>query len=132
MPDETLPRLWFRALLPGGGAFGPGKAELLEAIRRTGSIAAAGRSMRMSYRRAWRMTDELNKLFETPLVEAERGGEAGGGSRLSPLGEAVLAAWRELDRAVAEAAGPGLRRLDALRAAPPAAPEAPPSPPPGP
>ncbi|WP_349293822.1 LysR family transcriptional regulator [Gemmobacter sp. 24YEA27] len=60
---------------------GPGKAELLEHIRETGSISAAGRAMGMSYKRAWMLVEELNAAFASPLVASARGG-SGGGARI--------------------------------------------------
>ena len=53
-----------------GSRIGPGKIALLEAISKTGSISAAARSMNMSYRRAWLLVDELNKLLSEPAVTA--------------------------------------------------------------
>ena len=55
-------------------AMGPGKADLLEAIAREGSISAAGRAMGMSYRRAWLLVDTMNRCFRAPLVETHPGG----------------------------------------------------------
>ncbi len=49
-------------------ALGPGKANLLEAIGRTGSISAAGRALGMSYRRAWLLVATMNRCFARPLV----------------------------------------------------------------
>jgi molybdate transport system regulatory protein len=54
--------------LESGGRIGAGKIALLEAIRKTGSITAAARSMQMSYRRAWLLVDELNQLLSEPVV----------------------------------------------------------------
>ena len=61
------PHLTFRLILGGDIALGPGKVQLLEAIRDTGSIAAAGRSMKMSYKRAWHLVDNMSRCFTTPL-----------------------------------------------------------------
>ena len=83
---------------------GPGRADLLTHIAATGSIAAAGRLMGMSYKRAWALVEEMNTHFSPPLVEAVRGGRGGGGARLSPQGQAVLAAYRALE-AVSRTAG---------------------------
>lgn len=83
--------------------FGPGKADLLEAIRDTGSIAAAGRRLGMSYQRAHDLVSALNADFQAPLVEAVAGGTRGGGARLSALGEEVLAAYRAVERDAAAA-----------------------------
>jgi molybdate transport system regulatory protein len=85
-----------RLQLSPGIALGPGKADLLDGIRDTGSIAAAGRRMRMSYKRAWQLVEELNALFDAPLVTASKGGPGGGGAALTRLGEDVLARYRRM------------------------------------
>jgi molybdate transport system regulatory protein len=77
-------------------AMGPGKADLLDAIRAHGSISAAGRAMEMSYRRAWLLVDAMNRCWQGPLVETSPGSSHGGGARVTPLGEAVLAHYRAL------------------------------------
>jgi molybdate transport system regulatory protein len=76
---------------------GPGKVRLLELIAETGSISAAARQMEMSYRRAWLLIDELNGIFGKPVVETATGGAGGGGARITPLGEAVVVAFREIE-----------------------------------
>jgi len=81
-----------------GFALGPGKADLLDAIGREGSISAAGRALGMSYRRAWLLVDEMNRCFATPLVETLRGGGRERGARVSPTGLAVLEAYRDMER----------------------------------
>lgn len=81
-------------------AMGPGKADLLEAITREGSISAAGRALGMSYRRAWLLVDTMNRCFEKPLVEAHPGGGKGAGAKLTPEGEAALRAYRALSAQV--------------------------------
>ena len=78
-------------------AFGPGKADLLDAIGAAGSISAAARAMDMSYRRAWLLVDVMNRCWASPLVEARSGGVArGGGAKLTDLGRQVLALYRAL------------------------------------
>lgn len=77
-------------------AMGPGKADLLEAIAREGSISAAGRAMGMSYRRTWLLVDAMNRCWDKPLVETAMGGKQGGGARLTDLGRAVLREYRFL------------------------------------
>ncbi len=79
-------------------AMGPGKAELLTAIRATGSIAAAGRRMDMSYQKTRQLVDELNESFAGPLVEGFKGGTHGGGARLTALGEEVLARFLAMEK----------------------------------
>ncbi|MDX5367562.1 MAG: LysR family transcriptional regulator [Alphaproteobacteria bacterium] len=92
-------------------AIGPGKADLLEGISETGSIAAAGRRMGMSYKRAWQLADELNGYFSEPLIEASKGGKAGGGASLTRLGETVLARYRRMEAATAKAVSRDLAAL---------------------
>jgi molybdate transport system regulatory protein len=81
-------------------AMGPGKADLLEAIAREGSISAAGRAMGMSYRRAWLLVDVMNRCFAKPLVETHPGGGKQAGAKLTAEGEAALAAYRALSAQV--------------------------------
>lgn len=92
-----------RLQLPSGVRFGPGKAELLERVAARGSIAAAGRDMGMSYKRAWSLVEEMNASFTTPLVESSRGGAAGGGARVTDLGTQVLARFRRMEALLAAA-----------------------------
>lgn len=91
------PRLSFRLILGDNIALGPGKVQLLEAIRATGSIAAAGRELGMSYKRAWHLVDTMNRCFASPLVEAAKGGAHGGGARITPLAEEVITRYRRLE-----------------------------------
>jgi molybdate transport system regulatory protein len=93
---------------------GPGKADLLEGIRDAGSIAAAGRRMGMSYKRAWGLVEAMNAAYREPLVTAARGGAAHGGASLTALGLGVLAAYRGLEAKAGEA---GAAELATLRAA---------------
>jgi molybdate transport system regulatory protein len=106
------PALRLRVLFGEGAMLGPGKADLLDGIRDAGSIAAAGRAMGMSYKRAWSLVEEMNAAFRAPLVARTRGGPRGGGARLTETGEAVLAHYRALERLAAEA---GAAEIAALR-----------------
>lgn len=110
---SSAPSLRIRILFGDEAMLGPGKADLLERIRDTGSIAAAGRSMSMSYKRAWMLVEEMNAAFREALVESSRGGAQGGGARLTETGEAVLAHYRRLEEILAEA---GAARISAIRA----------------
>jgi molybdate transport system regulatory protein len=89
------PRL--RVLLGSAIAMGPGKADLLEAIERCGSISGAARSLGMSYRRAWQLADTMNRSFRDDLVVAAPGGRRGGGAALTTLGRDVLARYRRME-----------------------------------
>jgi molybdate transport system regulatory protein len=118
-PPRLKLRLKLKAQLMCGEAIamGPGKADLLAAIAATGSIAAAGRSLGLSYRRTRDMVETLNACWPSPLVHAARGGAHGGGAGLTPLGGAVLADYRALETALeSAAAGPAAALLARLNA----------------
>lgn len=100
------PHLRVRIILAPGVWMGPGKADLLDGIKRTGSIAAAGREMGMSYKRAWQLVETMNAMFREPVVARTRGGAKGGGATVTPTGEQVLAAYRTAVEA-AHSAGAG-------------------------
>ncbi len=86
-----------RVVLEPDIAIGPGKADILEAIGETGSIAAAGRRMGMSYKRAWLLVQTMNSCFREPLVQSARGGKERGGAVLTETGTAVLSAYRRME-----------------------------------
>ena len=90
---------------------GPGKVQLLEMIAEHGSISAAGRALGMSYRRAWMLIEAMNTGFGQPVVEAQIGGKAGGGARLSSFGTDLVAHYRAIERAADRAAAPFLNRI---------------------
>lgn len=112
MAAESLePCLRLRLMLGRSIAIGPGKADLLAAIAGTGSISAAGRSMGMSYKKAWYLIDTMNRCFREPLVVASKGGSARGGAQLTAMGEKVLELYRSIESQATEAAA---RNLDAF------------------
>jgi molybdate transport system regulatory protein len=90
-------RLRLRLMAGEEIAIGPGKADLLAAIAETGSIAAAGRRLDMSYRRAWLLVETMNRCFRSPVVEAAKGGAKGGGASLTQLGAEVLERYRRME-----------------------------------
>ena len=98
-PARADHRLSIRVDLAGGVRIGPGKVALLEQIARTGSISAAGRALRMSYRRAWDLVEELNRSFGRPVVTTAAGGPGGGGASLTAAGEAVIGEYRAIEAA---------------------------------
>ncbi|MCJ2187274.1 winged helix-turn-helix domain-containing protein [Novosphingobium beihaiensis] len=85
-------------------AMGPGKADLLDAIREHGSISAAGRAMEMSYRRAWLLVDAMNRCWQEPLVHTAPGRAEGSGAQLTKMGEQVLMHYRALQQTLRGAA----------------------------
>ena len=110
---KSLPSLSVRIDLDPEGRIGPGKIRLLENIETCGSISAAGRAMDMSYKRAWDLVDEINRICGRVVVERRAGGKNGGGAILTPFGMALIARYRKIERAAAAAAR---KELAALRA----------------
>ncbi len=115
MPENLKPRL--RILFGADIALGPGKADLLDSVARTGSISAAAREMGMSYRRAWLLVDTMNRCFMAPLVEASKGGSGGGGARVTELGLDVLARYRAMELKAAASVATEMREFTRLLAA---------------
>jgi len=95
------------------GYLGPGKIALMELISKHGSISAAGKEMGMSYRRAWLLVDEINRIFRDPLVEKQMGGSGGGGARLTKLGRDVVGRYRAIEGAASSATAANLKALKA-------------------
>ncbi len=101
-----VPKPQIRILFRKAIAMGPGKAELLQAIERAGSISAAAREMDMSYRRAWLLVDTMNQSFKQPLVSTETGGQRGGGAHVTEFGQDVLRRYLAMEaKAAAAVAG---------------------------
>lgn len=103
--------LWIKVVFPGRGRIGPGKVELLRRIGDHGSISAAARAMGMSYRRAWLLVDETNRLFDEPVVETWHGGRSQGGAALTALGRRVVEQYELLVERCGHAASPALEEL---------------------
>ena len=109
-------RLNIRIDLAGGLRIGPGKIAVLEEIARSGSISAAGRALRMSYRRTWELVEDLNTGLGAPVVETAAGGSGGGGTVLTPAGKAVIERYRAIEVDTAAAARKHLLALNRFRA----------------
>jgi molybdate transport system regulatory protein len=107
-------RLSIRVDLESGARIGPGKIAVLEEIARSGSISAAGRMLKISYRRTWELVEELNATLGSPVVTTAAGGSGGGGARLTELGEAVVSRYRAIEIDCAAAARKHLTALDRL------------------
>jgi molybdate transport system regulatory protein len=109
---QAKPRI--RILLGSATAMGPGKADLLLAIERTGSISAAAREMEMSYRRAWLLVDGLNRCYREPLVATATGGQGGGGAQVTDFGRMVLQRYRDMEDKAAACVAREMRAFSKL------------------
>lgn len=93
----NAPSVRFRVDFGGRCSVGAGKIDLLEGIARTGSLSQAAREMRMSYRRAWLLLEDMNKSFDHRVAHANVGGRGGGGVVLTPFGLDLVAGYRRLE-----------------------------------
>src|SRR6187200_631749 len=107
-----LPSLSVRIDLDAEDRIGPGKILLLERIKECGSISAAGRAMEMSYKRAWDLVDEINRICRQAAVEPQTGGKNGGGAVLTPFGISLVTRYRKIERNATTAVR---KELQALR-----------------
>lgn len=94
---KAVAKTRIRVLFGSAFAIGPGKADLLQAIDEAGSISAAARQMKMSYRRAWLLVDTMNQCFREPVVDTATGGKGGGGAQITPFGKTVLRDYRKME-----------------------------------
>jgi molybdate transport system regulatory protein len=105
-------RLTVRVDFGSDRALGPGKIRLLEAIAKTGSISQAGRSLDMSYRRAWLLVHDMNRCFREPVVATRPGGAQGGGATLTAFGQELIEKYRSIETRAMAAAEPQLHALE--------------------
>ncbi len=104
----------FRVQVKHAVAIGPGKADVLQAIAETGSMAEAGRRLGMSYQRVWSLVRAMNGDFTEPLVITQRGGTSGGGAGLTDMGTKTLTIYRAIERDAERAVAKRLPQLLAL------------------
>ncbi|MGK2913374.1 MAG: winged helix-turn-helix domain-containing protein [Porticoccaceae bacterium] len=122
IPATPRLRVQVRILFGDEIALGPGKADLLDAIRTCGSISAAGKHMGMSYRRAWLLVDSMNRCFSEALVTTAKGGSGGGGAQLTLRGEDILKHYRVMQAAADAVAASHFNELKAFLRPEPLAP----------
>jgi molybdate transport system regulatory protein len=114
MDKQADHRLTIRLDLGPGIRVGPGKIALLEAVEAEGSISGAGRKLKMSYKRAWDLVEDLNKNFGGKLVAKSPGGSHGGGAQLTDNGRTLVKLYRAIESASHDASKTSLRAVKKL------------------
>ena len=112
--DERLalePRIKLWVEKDGRLALSDYRVQLLRHIDETGSLAEAAQRMRLSYRRAWGKVREMEANLGARLVRSEVGGAGGGGSRLTPEGERLVALYARFRRAMESDLGKEFREV---------------------
>lgn len=113
-----MTRVTIRIDFDDGRSLGHGKVRLLEMIDAHGSISSGARAMDMSYRRAWLLVDEVNRMFTTPVLETQLGGKGGGHARLTEFGRMLVAHYRDIERESKSAFADKIAFLESKLAAP--------------
>jgi molybdate transport system regulatory protein len=101
---KKAPLVRFRIDFSEHSNLGPGKIDLLEEIRRCGSLSEAARRLGISYRRAWLILDSLNKSFDLPATVNSTGGPGGGGAEVTTFGILLIERYREVEQKLNEVA----------------------------
>jgi len=114
-PASQADRLSIRIDLASGIRIGPGKVAVLEQIACSGSISAAGRALRMSYRRTWQLVEELNQGLGCAVVVTASGGSGGGGARLTEAGAAIVDHYRAIEAAALTVAADHISALGRIQ-----------------
>jgi len=112
LPAAAFPRL--RVKCGRNAMLGPGRVQLLELIAETGSLRSAAARMEMAYLTAWKHVQVLNARFRSPVVASQRGGRAGGGAALTPMGRRVVGLYHQLEARSHAAMEKKLREFQAL------------------
>lgn len=85
-------RFWLKK--DGKNFLGNGRIELLERIAQTGSIHAAAKAMKMSYKAAWDRVNAMNAIADKPIIEKTTGGRGGGGTVLTAHAYELIATYK--------------------------------------
>ena len=104
MAEEKLHCKVTLCLMGDKQAFGPGVAELLEGVRRHGSLQGAARDMGMSYSKAWTVMRNAEEIWGFPLIRRYVGGKDGGRSVLTKQAEIILERYEEMNEALHDVA----------------------------
>src|SRR4029078_3533346 len=80
-----------------GGKMEPKNIALLEAVKSTGSIAAAARQLRISYSHAWGSINQINQMLRNPAVITSLGWRGGGSAALTPVGDQIIKLFRRVE-----------------------------------
>jgi molybdate transport system regulatory protein len=95
MNYKVKSRIWIET--DGKVLLGEGRIKLLNEISQLGSLSKAAKSMGMSYNKAWKLIDSINKSAKKPVVIKTTGGKGGGGTRVTPHGEKLIDMYKTIN-----------------------------------
>jgi len=84
----------------GKVVFGLGRFKIFEAIQRSGSIQAAAKELKMSYRAVWGRIKATEERIGQQMLIRNVGGLSGGGSSLTPFAQMLVEQFRRLHKDV--------------------------------
>jgi molybdate transport system regulatory protein len=106
---QVRSKVWLEVF--GRPVLGPGRRELLRAVDEQGSISAAARLLKMSYRKAWGQIKAMESDFGLGLVALKTGGPGGGGAQLTSDARDLLAKYDLLTEGVEDQVNNKFRRI---------------------
>lgn len=110
--DRLKPRVSVWLELGGRRVFGRREAELLEGVRKLGSLLAAAKALGQSYAHAWERVERLERELGVRVLEARRGGEGGGGAKLTEEGLRLLTKYLKLEEKAEKLLASGAEKLE--------------------
>ena len=94
MEVQIRNRIWIE--IDGVKWMGKGHAQLLTAIEKKGSLSGASRETGISYRKTWRLINQINELAKHEVVHLQKGGAGGGGATVTVYGRKLLGFFNDL------------------------------------
>jgi molybdate transport system regulatory protein len=108
MPMQIRSKVWLEK--DGRLCFGAGRARILRAVERTGSLNGAAADLNMSYRHAWSSIRTAEERLGRALLLRRRGGKRGGGAVLTAYAKRLLNRFEALDARIEEEADRGFKK----------------------
>ncbi len=105
MTDQNKERLVIRSKIwieneNGEIVFGLGRFKILKAVHRLGSLQAAAKELKMSYRAVWGKLKATEERLGMPLLIRSKGGASRGGSQLMPEAKVLLEQFEALHKEI--------------------------------
>jgi molybdate transport system regulatory protein len=110
--EKPQAQVHVRLSFPNGGRLDEADIALIETLKRCRSILGASKLMHLSYRKTWLMTDALNRMFESKVVDTFPG-RRGAGAEVTVFGERLVALFRSVERRSASGAAAAIGELTA-------------------
>ena len=101
-PKKHTPGFQVWLEVDGRHLLGSQEAQILAGIKKLGSFMATAKALGISYAHAWNVIDNVRSILGEPIVEAKKGGEYGGGAKLTEAGLKILGEYYDLERRIGQ------------------------------